>query len=227
MTGLFLGRASLKIDAPISALARLLVPGDAHDRAAAAHRLVWALFADGPDRARDFLWREEVPGRFMTLSARPPADPHGLFDLSFKQFEPALSPGDRLGFSLRVNPVVARPVAKGQRGKRHDVVMNILHDIPVGARAEARPEAIAAAGQAWLARQGEAHGFKPLGQAACDGYNRIRVPHAKGPAVFGVMDINGVLEVQDPGVFLAKLAAGFGRARPYGYGLMLIRRARS
>ena len=228
MTGLFLGRASLKTDAPISALARLLVPEDTHDRAAAAHRLVWALFADGPDRARDFLWREEAPGRFMTLSARPPADPHGLFKLCCKPFEPALSPGDRLGFSLRVNPVVARPEAKGQRGKRHDVVMNALRDVPGGERAEARPEAIAAAGQAWLARQGEANGFKPLGQAACDGYDQVRIPRAGAkPAVFGVMDINGVLEVQDPGLFLARLTAGFGRGRPYGYGLMLIRRARS
>ena len=153
---------------------------------------------------------------------------HNLFDLVFKPFEPTLSAGDRLGFSLRVNPVVARPVAKGQRGKRHDVVMNALRDVPPGKRAEARPEAMAAAGQDWLMRQGLAHGFAPLGQATCDGYDQIRIPRGgkMAPAVFGVMDINGVLEVRDPALFLDRLTTGFGRARAYGYGLMLIRRAR-
>ncbi len=228
MTSLWLGRAHLKRDASVAALARLLVPDDPHARVAAAHRLVWSLFADDPDRRRDFLWREEKPGHFMTLSSRPPADPHDLFDLESKAFEPALEAGDALSFTLRVNPVIARPEARGQRGKRHDVVMDALRDVPDGERASARFEAISTAGRAWLARQGAAHGFTPLGPAVCDGYDRIRLPRPgkQPPAVFGVMDISGVLEVRDPAAFLTQLAAGFGRARAHGYGLMLIRRIR-
>jgi CRISPR system Cascade subunit CasE len=44
--------------------------------------------------------------------------------------------------------------------------------------------------------------------------------------VFGVLDISGVLEVHDPDRFLLRLAQGFGRARAFGCGLMLIRRVR-
>jgi CRISPR system Cascade subunit CasE len=44
--------------------------------------------------------------------------------------------------------------------------------------------------------------------------------------VFGVLDISGVLEVRDPARFLARLIQGFGRARAFGCGLMLIRRVR-
>jgi CRISPR system Cascade subunit CasE len=191
------------------------------------HHLVWSLFADGPERRRDFLWREEAPGRFMTLSRRPPVNIEGLFELDSQPFAPVLSPGDRLGFTLRANPVVARATAAGQRGKRHDVVMDVLKSVEPGQRAEARPDAVLSAGRAWLARQGAAHGFEPEGLIAVDGYDRVVIPRETGkPAVFGVLDIGGVLTVRDPARFLAAQEAGFGRARAFGCGLMLIRRVR-
>lgn len=225
MTELFLSRARLRRDAPVTALAELLIPTNPADRAGASHKLVWALFADSADRRRDFLWREEKPGHFMALSSRPPDDPHRLFDLDFKLFAPALSAGDQLGFTLRANPVVARPEARGERGKRHDIVMNTLRTVPQSERAAARPEAVLTAGRAWLARQGQAHGFAPVGNAGVDGYDSLRIPRTAGkPAVFGVLDISGVLEVRDPAGFLAQLVKGFGRARAFGCGLMLIRR---
>ena len=163
----------------------------------------------------------------MALSNRPPQDPHGLFELESKPFEPVLSIGDRLGFTLRANPVVARMVTKGQRGRRHDIVMDALHAVPPGERAAVRLQTIVTAGRAWLNRQGEAHGFAPCGEAAVDGYDRVRIPRAGGePAVFGMLDISGVLEIRDPARFTARLAVGFGRARAFGCGLMLIRRVR-
>ncbi|MSP03371.1 MAG: type I-E CRISPR-associated protein Cas6/Cse3/CasE [Acetobacteraceae bacterium] len=226
MSELWLSRARLKRDAPVAALARLLVP-DGTARTGAAHHLVWAMFADGPERQRDFLWREEGPGRFMALSRRPPVNIEGLFELDFQPFAPVLALGDRLSFTLRANPVVARATAPGQRGKRHDVVMDALKTIAPGQRAEARPDAVITAGRAWLARQGAAHGFKPEGEIAVDGYDRVVVARETGkPAVFGILDISGVLTVTDPMRFLAAQEAGFGRARAFGCGLMLIRRAR-
>lgn len=228
MTALWLTRALLRRDAPLAALAPLLVPEGTAARAATSHRLVWALFADGPERRRDFLWREEAPGRFLALSARPPEDPHGLFDLGCKPFEPNLLAGDRLDFSLRTNPVIARSAGPGQRGKRHDVVMDALHAVPHGERVAARPDAVLAAGRTWLARQGEACGFTPVGDIAVDGYDRVSISRDAGkPAVFGVLDLQGVLAVDDPPRFLAALCRGFGRARAFGCGLMLIRRARA
>ena len=225
---LWLSRLRLRQEAPLSALARLLVPEEPDARVAASHRLVWSLFGDHRDRRRDFLWREERPGHFLTLSSRQPHDEARLFEVECRPFEPVLAPGDRLRFSLRANPVVSRPGGAGQRGKRHDVVMDVLRHVPSGpARAAARPDAILSAGHAWLRRQGEAHGFRPADGVAVDGYDRRRIPRdGARDAVFGVLDLEGVLTVEDPALFLSALAAGFGRARAFGCGLMLIRRAR-
>ncbi len=239
---LFLCRASLRRVAPPAALAGLLVPAEGGARAGAAHRLVWALFADDPERRRDFLWREEGPGRFLALSARPPADPHGLFRLEWRPFEPALAPGDRLNFVLRANPVVARSESPGRRGRRHDVVMAAIRAVDGPARAEERRRRMQSAGRAWLERQGAARGFAlaeaqdtqdggdagggPPPALVVESYDRVTVPRPGArPAVFGVLDFAGVLVVEDPGLFLAGLAAGFGRALAFGCGLMLVRRA--
>jgi len=226
MTELFLGRARLKRGVAATALAPLLVPQGDNARTAATHRLVWALFADGPERQRDFLWREEAPGALMTLSARPPIDTHGLFDLDFKSFAPALAAGDRLGFRLRANPTVSRSPGPGKRGIRHDIVMDALHRGGETSRADARPEAMVQAGYEWLVAQGQRHGFTPDAGAAVEGYDQRRLPRTDKPALqFSVVDFEGVLIVDDPAVFLASLAAGFGRAKAFGCGLMLIRRA--
>lgn len=225
---LYLSRIALRRDGSAAALARLLVPeGGAAPRSAAGHHLLWSLFADSPDRARDFLWREEGPGRFMTLSAREPADRHDLFRVEPKPFEPALRAGDRLRFALRANPVVALPGARGQRGRRADVVMHKLHAVPRGeARAAAREAIIPEAGRAWLAKQGDRHGFAPEGEVGVDGYETIRLPRPGAkPVQYGVLEFDGVLVVRDPDAFLARLGEGFGRARSFGCGLMLIRRA--
>lgn len=225
---LVLSRIALRRDGSAAALARLLVPdGGAAPRSAAGHHLLWSLFADTPDRKRDFLWREEGPGRFMTLSARAPVDAHGLFQLDSKPFEPVLRAGDRLRFALRANPVVALPGARGQRGKRADVVMQKLYAVPRGdERIKARETIIPEAGRAWLAKQGERHGFAPDGEVGVDGYETIRLARPGERDVrYGVLDFDGVLTVRDRDAFLAQLAQGFGRARAFGCGLMLIRRA--
>jgi CRISPR system Cascade subunit CasE len=226
MSEVWLSRARLRRDASVTALARVLVP-DGTGRPAVAHHLVWSLFADGPERRRDFLWREEAPGRFMTLSRRPPVNIEGLFELDSQLFTPVLTPGDRLGFTLRANPVIARAAAPDQRGKRHDVVMDALKSVEPGQRAEARRSAVLSEGRGWLSRQGAVHGFEPEGLIAVDGYDRVVIPRATGrPAVFGMLDISGVLRVTDPTRFLAAQETGFGRARAFGCGLMLIRRVR-
>ena len=227
MSGMFLSRAHLRHDTSVAAIAPLLLPRDDHAGVMADHRLVWSLMSDGPARTRDFLWRKESQGRFLILAPRPARTDGGLFEVESKPWEPALRAGDRLGFLLRANPTVARSPGPGQRGHRHDVVADTMRDMAKGTRAPVRPNAIVTAGRAWLTRQGERAGFDPVaGPLRVDGYDTVRVPREGLPkVVFGVLEFEGVLEVTDPAVFLAAVATGFGRARAFGCGLMLLRRA--
>lgn len=224
MTALWLVRARLKRDSQVSALAPLLLPEDDSERAMAAHRLVWSLMPPDSAARRDFLWREEAPGRFLVLSPRRPDD-SALFEVESKPFEPELAPGDRLRFVLRANPTTAR-AELGRRGTRVDVVMHALHPVPHGERAAARPALAQDAGAAWLERVGMRYGFAPEHGLRADGYRVLRIPRQGRASIqLGTLDYDGILEVQDPAAFLTGLAAGFGRARAFGCGLMLIRRA--
>ena len=53
----------------------------------------------------------------------------------------------------------------------------------------------------------------------------VQILQGLAPIRFSVLDFTGVLEVRDPAAFLAAIARGFGRAKAFGCGLMLIRRA--
>lgn len=241
---LYLSRVTLARNPATTALKALIDPteGAAADRLHdpgrgrimdAHHRLIWALFADAPDRTRDFLWRAEGDGRFLILSPRPPAaDGAGLFlPPEIKPFAPDLRRGDRLGFVLRANATRTRKIAPAARAQRVDVVMDALHALPSGrdsdARRETRMAAAATAGRDWLARQGEAAGFEVTEFAAAD-YSVVPLPSHVGPRKgqpqFGVIEMAGRLSVTEPQAFLARIAKGFGRAKAFGCGLMLIRR---
>lgn len=220
---LFLSRLRLSREPSARALDAILNPEAPGPRLDAHHRLLWAAFADTPDRRRDFLWREEQAGEFLTLSARPPA-PGDLFEApEVKDFAPQLAPGDRLAFALRANATRDR---KGVG--RVDVVMDALHVLPKGDRAPERMALAQREGAAWLARQGEAAGFRLIGAEVGD-YSVAALPghrgRRRGQPQFGILDMTGALEVTSPAAFLARLARGFGRARAFGCGLMLIRRA--
>jgi CRISPR system Cascade subunit CasE len=231
----YLSRVSLRRDAPVAALAPVLLPSDPSARAGVAHRLLWALFADAPDRTRDFLWREMgggglVPGRsgFMVLSSRKPVDAHGLFEVESREFAPALARGDRLGFSLRANPVVTRRNPATGKAGRHDVVMDRLRAVPRHERAEARLRHAEGAGRDWLAAQGERSGFRvAAGSLRVDGYEQLRIEHdrERGLVRISVLEMEGILEVVDPEAFVPALGRGFGKAKAFGCGLMLVRRA--
>jgi len=222
---LYFSRLTLNPAPSARALIQLLNPKDASAAADAHHRLIWTAFSDAKDRNRDFLWRYDGDNRFYTLSARPPR-PSDLFDVpAIKTFEPSLAIGDRLDFVLRTN---ATKVSKQAGGKRVDVVMDLLHDEPKDKRAKKRMKLAQLAGEAWLARQGAAKGFAPL-KTVVEGYTVLELGHVdakrdKRPRL-GVLDLSGTLTVTDPGLFLPALAQGFGRAKAWGCGLMMIRRA--
>lgn len=239
MTDLFLSRARPR--ATLERLGPVLFPDDASRRTDIGHRLVWAMFPEDLVE-RPFLYRETAPtgaggrqgrGEFFVLSHIPPSRGEDLFEIETKPFAPVLAVGDRLRFSLRANPTTQRSeTVDGRRvSRREDVVMKALHDVPREKRADERPRLVRQAGLTWLARQGESAGFVlPDPEAiAVDGYDQVLVDadgRRKGRrAVHARLDFEGVLEVTDPARLVARIASGFGRARAFGNGLMLIRRA--
>ena len=226
----YLSRATLRRNQQtIKALGPLLLD-NARGPSSTGHNLVWSLFADTPERTRDFLWRESAQGVYYILSSRPPVDRHALFDLAEpKEFAPALASGDRLRFSLRANPVVRRRVCGGKHATKHDVVFDALRKRATELRASHRHAVIQEQGFEWLERQGKKFGFAVEQQEiGVDGYAQHRIGRATSkPMAFSTLDFEGVLTVEDPSRFLAAILRGFGAAKAYGCGLMLVRRARS
>ena len=233
MTGSrWLSRIRLGSAASVKALLPLLQQDGASGSTGSVdvdRRLVWSLFADGPERRRDFLWRRMDDGAFLVLSARRPEDRHALFEIDEpKAFAPALAPGDRLRFSLRANPTVRKSKEPGQRhAPRHDVVMDALRPLRDGSRAERRMSAIREKGFDWLTRQGCKAGFEIReDELLCEGYRQHRIDRDAGDSTlsFSSLDFEGVLEVREPDLLTSAIARGFGPSKAFGCGLMLIRR---
>lgn len=191
------------------------------------HQEIWRLFADDPDRDRDFLYRldrHRGQAQILTLSSRPPRDEHGLWCIDTKPFEPDLEEGDLLRFSLRANPTVKR------NGKRHDVVMDAktrleAEDVP---REDwpSQAELVYEHCTAWLSTRAERWGFELLPDALrAEGYeiHRLRKPSGR-PVRFATCDFSGVLRVKEPHPFLEHVRHGFGPAKGFGCGLMLLAR---
>jgi CRISPR system Cascade subunit CasE len=221
-----LSRATLRADSSVRALAPLLLPATGAERLLAGHRLVWSLMSDAPGRARDFLWREEAPGKFLILAPRAAVADGSLFDVESKPWAPALRPGDRLGFVLRAHATVARGDASGRRGRRRDVVMDALFDVPKADRAARRPGVVTEAGTRWLAAQGSRAAFSIAApEVRVDGYDVARIARPdSAPIELATLEFDGALTVDNPARFVAAVVSGFGRARAFGRGLMLLRR---
>lgn len=251
---LHLSRLRLSRDPSVEALSALLAPRDPSKAADANHRLIWSAFAGDPAQTRDFLWRAEGKGLFYVLSARPPVASPFFEPPEVKPFAPDLRPGDRLTFVLRANATRTQKTGQltvsGKERKVHiDLVMDRLRPIPgqtvlekgaVSERPALRIRLAQAAAADWLAGQGARHGFTLPERPTRDGmepdltvsdYSVFALPHHVGKRAgqpqFGILDLTGTLEMTDPAAFLDALAHGFGRAKAFGCGLMLIRRAPS
>lgn len=219
-----------------------------------AHQALWQLLGRSSDQRRDFLFRsEESRSRpsFLVLSAhRPEAPSDGLWRVESKSFAPSLGVGQHLGFRLRACPVVSRgePVEgkANRRVHRHDVVMDLTRTLAdAGQRVPDLTERVREAGLGWLARQSAQAGFRlarttvdtigddgvlepgrPDQEAVrIDGYRQHRIVRRGMTAIrFSTLEFEGLLEVTDPVAFVAKIRSGFGPAKAFGCGLMLLRR---
>lgn len=189
------------------------------------HQTLWQLFADRPDRERDFLFhrQRERPGTVFVVSQREPQPPDG-WSVQTRPYRPQLKAGQSLVFELRANPTVARG-RDGRRSARHDVVFDARR------QAQARGDSVSAAdaeqnaGRGWLERQGDLCGFA-VAQVRVAGYERLRLRkrRASQPISLSTLDYEGVLSVADPQRLQRALLQGIGPAKAFGCGLLLVRR---
>lgn len=198
------------------------------------HQVLWQLFGDDPDASRDFLFRQVIEQgklKYYVLSERIPVDKRGIWLIdSPKLYEPKLSEGQQLFFTLRVNPVVTVTNTNGKK-QRHDVVMHEkkrigFDTLPASERLSLQGLITTSCTQ-WLASRAEANGFMvDLGRLRVEAYqqhtNRSK-KHSK-PVRYSTVDFEGVLTVSDEQKFTKMLFSGIGKSKAFGCGLMLIRR---
>jgi CRISPR system Cascade subunit CasE len=238
-------RLTLRRDsAAVAPLIDVLAPKDGGQSMTTTHRLMWSIMPEHIrhrwDRASPehevggaFLWREAAAGRkFYLLGPRPVAE-SPYFAIETKPFEPRLAAGDQLAFDLRVNATVARKVGVTGEGvpirKRVDVTMDRMvaeeHKArdEVTPRAQRRERTAEVAARDWLDRQGERNGFRVIASRLAS-YRVEILPRRGDSARIGVCELRGLVEVVDADEFLKRLLKGFGHAKAFGCGLMLIRR---
>ncbi len=177
-----------------------LLPRDAY----ALHRLVWRFFP-GMGKRR-FLYRADyAPGgaRLCMLSPLPPQCPDDLPQdrLCCAAVPPDFHRARDYRFCLRANPTKRSPEPHGRR-------------LPLTGADELLR---------WLRRKGEQGGFLP-------GEDVRAVPEAPlpfckpgcAPALHHSVQFCGSLSVRDPETFRRAREHGFGSAKSFGFGLMLL-----
>lgn len=196
----------------------------------AYHGFIWSLFDGDPNAERDFIYRVEgdaTPPRFVVVSERKPNAVAGL-NIQSRVFAPQLTAGDRLAFQTRVNPIVQRSRGRGANSAKHDVVMDAKHrerdDMAAGTEYERVYQAVGD----WFGQREDTHGFtldRSSFQVSDYRQHRLRRGLRRVPMQFSSVDCQGILTVTDPEKVLRLALSGFGSARAFGCGLVLLRRS--
>ncbi|KMJ44383.1 CRISPR-associated protein Cse3 [Xenorhabdus khoisanae] len=195
----------------------------------ASHQMLWQLFTEQEER--NFLFREEtnLSGRpeFLVLSMTTPITHSPRFQIQTKPFVPKLHNGQKLAFKLRVNPTVCLTDKDSGKQRRNDVLMHAKYQAKhSGVSADEIESLMTQAAQNWiqdekrLAQWGIRFDFPP----DIEHYTQHRSFKASGQKVaFSSVDFQGVFTLSDSALFLEQYRKGFGRAKSFGCGLMLIR----
>ncbi|WP_373839115.1 type I-E CRISPR-associated protein Cas6/Cse3/CasE [Methanospirillum sp.] len=226
---MFFSKMTLDREAIISGRFRDLVTGPYQ-----VHEMIWGLFADHPDRKRDFLYRAELRGRepvVYLLSAREPVYEGKIWSIQSKPFRPALRKGDLLSFRIRVNPVVTKTEPDPERKRvrhRHDVIMDAKRRLNEANLPFSMSDLVQQESVRWLSQRGENGGFSLFkDRVIAGGYRKMQFSHGKkkNAISISVVDCDGVLQVDDPDLFLQMLCNGLGPAKGFGCGFMMVKRA--
>lgn len=226
---MYFSRIKIDVQSATSEELEILAKGNAYG----IHQILWQMFPKDENAQRDFLFRIEsgngFPFFYMVSERRP--EPYGnLIKVETKTYAPQLTDGQRLLFSLRVNPVVTKKdPGSGQRA-RHDVIMDAKHNLPrpFSAQNEIMPSELEYnEGIKWIQSRSAGLGFDfEPDLVRVFGYQQhvFRKPKQKAPIRFSTLDFNGELIVTDAIRFLKTLCQGIGPAKAFGCGLMLIKR---
>lgn len=131
--------------------------------------------------------------------------------------------GKRLGFELRVRPVIRKSRGADRPGAELDAYQVLAETHLKGAMPHSREQVYSR----WLSDQLERRGGAELesGQAklvsfqrTC-AFRRASSRHVEGPDAL----MRGVLNITDSEAFTHLLARGVGRHRAYGFGMLLLR----
>ena len=206
------------------ALVEILIKLQKND-AYATHQLLWQLFHHQDDR--QFIYRQELQPNglpiFWVLSHVEPDVSFPQWSIQTKTFLPLLQKGQRLAFKLRANPTVWNNTTK----KRHDVMMNTKYQAMLeGIDKEKLPELMQQAARQWLCdtKRIDNWGISFDVVPDIESCTQHRSEKRSGQHIkFTSVDYQGILTVQDPDKFLKQYSQGFGRAKAFGCGLMLIR----
>ena len=195
-----------------------------------AHQLLWDLFPNDGEKKRDFLFHKDDKAEFssfLLVSEEMPVANKGLSVVS-KYYNPQLSEGQKLAFTLNANPVVSRKMEGKKSSVKHDVWMDAKKQSESkNLDKVSTMKACEDASKGWLIRQGERCGFQiEKSDILIDGYIQNRFyKRGKDKSIrFSSIHYDGVLTVTDSDLFTKMLFTGIGRSKAFGCGLMLVRR---
>lgn len=194
-----------------------------HNSEYAVHQWLWKLFPN--QQQRSFLYREMIDAEgkpvYWVLSNDKPNTEFPGFRVMSKTLAPVLKVGMRLSFSLRANPT------KMYAGtcKRHDVLMDAKQQAKAaGCSLEEIDQKMREAALNWLKERGEQWGIKFGDDLALISVEQKKIrKHKRTPICYTSVDYQGSFEVVNPEHFLKQYSAGFGKAKAFGCGLMLIK----
>lgn len=197
------------------------------------HKLVWTLFSNDPNARRDFLFRKTRDNHFLIVSEKEPIFDEAIWEIKTKSYNPSFEAGQKFGFSILINPIIATKIdgaTRPTRSKRVDVLMDakqkrreeqkLDREIPYLSAQEREIIAIN-----WLSEKLLRNGAQ-IEKENCQlmQYSQMRIPRkGEEKASISYIDVEGVLEVKDPETLQKALIEGIGAGKAFGLGLLLLR----
>ncbi len=175
------------------------------------------LYGYGPSPAGDLREAANTFADPQQLRALPTSS------MDSKPMPPEWQAGKRLGFEVRVRPVVRKGRGSDRPGAEQDVFQVEAETYPKKGMPQSREQVYVE----WLSRElgGKRGASLEPGSSSLVAFQRtrsVRKPHSRhveGPDAV----MRGVVTITDPKAFAQLLARGVGRHRAYGYGMLLLR----